>query len=85
MSVERVAHLVGKVLSILAVVVILLSSFRLDGTGLGLGLILGLYGFGVILLGGIYGELKAIRAYLGYMAAKTAKVSSVDEEVTETR
>ncbi|WP_114313596.1 hypothetical protein [Thermus caldifontis] len=71
MKVERTTQLVGRGIGFLGAAIALLSLFRLDGTGLGLGLILGLYGFGIALLGHIYAELKAIRAYMAYLAVRT--------------
>lgn len=42
----------------------LLSLLRLDGAGVGAGLVVLLYGVGLALLAGVYGELKAVRALL---------------------
>lgn len=64
MRLEKVADVVGKGLAVLGLLVVLLSLFRLDGTGVGLGLMLGLYGLLVGLLGAIYGELKGIKERL---------------------
>lgn len=64
MRLDRAADVIGKGLAVLGLVVALLSLFRLDGTGVGLGLMLGLYGLLVGLLGAIYRELVGIRQHL---------------------
>lgn len=61
---ERAGNVAGRVVGVLGFVVLLLSLFRLDGAGVGLGVMLSLYGLGLLLLSGIYGELKAVREAL---------------------
>ena len=58
------AELLGKAVAVLGVGLFLLSLFRLDGAGVGAGLVVLLYGVGLALLAGVYGELKAVRALL---------------------
>lgn len=58
------AELLGKAVAVLGAGLFLLSLFRLDGAGVGAGLVVLLYGVGLALLAGVYGELKAVRALL---------------------
>lgn len=60
MKVEAIA----KGVVVLGGLVLLLSLLRLDGTGVGVGLMLSLYGVGLFLLAGIRAELQAVRALL---------------------
>ncbi|GLV48729.1 MULTISPECIES: hypothetical protein [unclassified Thermus] len=65
MNLERLGSLAGKGVGVLGLLVLLLSLIRLDGAGVGLGVMLTLYGLGLLLLSGVYGELKAVREALG--------------------
>ena len=58
------AELLGKAVAVLGAGLFLLSLLRLDGAGVGAGLVVSLYGVGLTLLAGVYGELKAVRALL---------------------
>ncbi|AEG34405.1 hypothetical protein Ththe16_2016 (plasmid) [Thermus thermophilus SG0.5JP17-16] len=58
------AELLGKAVAVLGAGLFLLSLLRLDGAGVGAGLVVLLYGVGLALLAGVYGELKAVRALL---------------------
>jgi len=58
------AELLGKAVAVLGAGLFLLGLFRLDGAGVGAGLVVFLYGVGLALLAGVYGELKAVRALL---------------------
>ncbi|ULR39737.1 hypothetical protein [Thermus sp. NEB1569] len=73
MNLERMATITGKAVGSTGLVVALVSLFRLDGTGVGVGLMLALYGLALLLVAAVYGELRAIREYLSYMAAKAAR------------
>jgi len=61
MDLVKVGKAAGAVLLAFGGVALLLSLFRLDGTGIAVGLVLGLYGVGVLLLTGVYEEVKALR------------------------
>ena len=61
---ERLGQISGKGVAALGLFLGVLSLVRLDGTGVGVGLMLVLYGLGLTLLAGVYGELKAARAAL---------------------
>ncbi|TBH16567.1 hypothetical protein [Thermus thermamylovorans] len=61
---ERWGSYLGKGVAVLGAVLFLLSLLRLDGAGVGAGLVVLLYGVGLALLAGVYGELKAVRALL---------------------
>jgi hypothetical protein len=61
---ERLGQTLGKGVMVLGIVLGVFSLARLDGTGLGVGVMLLLYGLGLTLLAGVYGELRAVRAAL---------------------
>ncbi|MGC8877071.1 hypothetical protein [Thermus sp.] len=64
MDLERWGGVLGKGVAVLGLFLFLLSLFRLDGTGVGAGLMVFLYGVGLLLLSGVYGELRAVRELL---------------------
>jgi len=68
MDMGALGHIAGKVVGGLGLLVAAVSLVRLDGTGMGVGGMLVLYGLGLSLLAGVYRELRATRDLLAWVA-----------------